>query len=309
MNKKQVIVIVGPTGIGKTSLAQNLAGRLDTQIIHADSRQVYRYMDVGTAKPDMAAQNAVKHHLIDVVAPDECFSAGMYRTMALRAIEDIINMRRIPIIEGGTGLYIRALLEGLFSAPAADRDYRDHLMELSAQKEGDYLYNELEQIDPKTAERLHPNDQIRIIRALEVYHLTGHPISVLHKRCLPEPKYDFRLFGLNCKRELLYERINKRVLKMMENGLLDEVRKLLDMGYNKGHISMQGLGYRHMLDYLDGVYQLDMAVSLLQRDTRRYAKRQLTWFRKNPDIRWFDFSNSGKGDKIADKMLEDAIIT
>jgi tRNA dimethylallyltransferase len=305
MKQKSVIVLVGPTGIGKTKVAQALAKKLSAEIIHADSRQIYRYMDICTAKPGFAERKQIKHHLIDVVNPDQCFSAGLFRNLALTAIEEILAKGKIPVVEGGTGLYIRALMDGLFSGPGADHTYRKQLKALAGKQDNDYLYRELTRVDPISAARLHPKDEIRIIRALEIYHQTGQPASYWHTKPSPASLYEYKIYGLNCPREQLYERINRRVERMFEAGLLEEVKHLLDMGYKKEMNSMQSLGYRHILAYLRGDYDLKQALSLMKRDTRRYAKRQLTWFRRDSRIFWFDLSLETAIEEIIDKICQD----
>jgi tRNA dimethylallyltransferase len=303
MDKKQVIVIVGPTGVGKTKVAQALAQKLDTEIIQADSRQVYRHMDIGTAKPEAALCHQVRRHLIDIVEPDQYFSAGRYRELAMQLIEDIIARGKLPVVEGGSGLYVRALIDGLFSDPSADNTYRQKLKASAKGQGSNYLHEQLKQLDPLAAKRLHPHDEFRIIRALEIYHNTGKPISHWHTQATSPAKYDFKLYGLTCARPVLYERINRRVDEMLERGLLDEVRRLLSLGYHRELNSMQGLGYRHMLVYLEANGDLALAVSLMKRDTRRYAKRQLTWFRKDARICWLDYSPAEKAMTMAGKIM------
>jgi tRNA dimethylallyltransferase len=288
--------------VGKTGVAQVLAQRLATEIIQADSRQVYRYMDIGTAKPGTAERRRVKRHLIDVVDPDEYFSAGSYRRLALQAIDGLIAQGKIPLVEGGSGLYIRALVDGLFPGPGADNAYRQQLKKLAGQRGSHYLHQELARVDPLSAARLHPHDEVRIIRALEVYQHTGRPISHWHTQPALSSDYHFRIYGLSCPRPQLYERINQRVERMLEEGLLKEVEGLLEMGYHAGLNSMQGLGYRHMLAYLRGDSDLVQAVGLMKRDTRRYAKRQLTWFRSDTRICWLDFPPGMEAEAMAEKI-------
>ncbi len=288
--------------MGKTEVSQALARKLDTEIIQADSRQVYRYMDIGTAKPPPALCRLVKRHLIDVVNPDEHFSAGRYRRLALPVLESLIAEGKPPVVEGGSGLYIRALVDGLFEGPAADKSYRKKLKSLAKERGVSYLYQELERVDPAGAERLHPNDCVRIIRALEVYHNTGKSISDWHTKAPPSSGFSFRMYGLSCPRPQLYERINCRVDEMLKEGLLKEVEGLLDLGYHSELNSMQGLGYKHMSAYLRGDCDMASAVSLMKRDTRRYAKRQLTWFRADNRICWLDFPAGMDAERVADKI-------
>ncbi len=294
----KIPVIVGPTGAGKSDVAAELAHRLGGEIVHADSRQVYRYMDIGTAKPDMSARAGVPHHLLDVVDPDQPFSVGDYRKLALAALSDILNRGKIPVIEGGSGLYIRAVIDGLFEGPGKNPEIRQQLKNLAQEKGLDYLYHLLEQADPQTAARLHPHDSVRIIRALEVYELTGQPISQWQTQPPPALPYQFIQFGLDLPRQELYKRLDLRAERMLEAGLLEEVKGILARGYNPDLPAMQGIGYSHMWAYLRGEYVLAETLILMQRDTRRYAKRQCTWFRKDRRIRWLDINTSESAGEI-----------
>jgi tRNA dimethylallyltransferase len=285
---KELIVICGPTGVGKTHLAVELALEFSGEIVHADSRQVYRGMDIGTAKPVRAELAAVPHHMLDVADPDEAYNAGKYSRQASKIIERLLDTGKTPIVEGGTGLYIRALTDGLFEGPGADYQHRSQLEE-EADREGlDVLYQRLKHLDPETAQRLAPADRMRIIRALEVVEGTGKPISAWQKET-PCPSYDCLRIGLNAPRAVLYERIEQRVDCMIERGLVDEVKGLLERGYTEELNSMQGLGYKQVVFYLKNRISLDETIALIKRDTRRFAKRQLTWFRKDDRIHWFSY--------------------
>jgi tRNA dimethylallyltransferase len=305
MDKKILVAIVGPTAVGKTEVSIEVALKLDGEIISADSMQIYKYMDIGTAKPTLEERKGVPHHMIDIIYPDEEFSVAEFKALAEKCIADIHSRGKIPILTGGTGLYVNAVCYGYtFSSFDKDESLRKQL-KVEAEKYGnEYLYNKLKQIDPKAAEKIHPNNLRRVIRALEVYIKTGVPFShfeeLTKKRGSP---YELLIFGLTRPREELYERINKRVQKMIENGWVDEVKKLLEMGYTKELNSMQALGYRQIIDYLEGRITLQEAIHLISRDTRRYAKRQYTWFRKDKNIIWFDVSKEGK-EKIIENIIK-----
>lgn len=286
-----LVVIVGPTAVGKTAVAVELALRLNGEVVTADSMQVYRGMDIGTAKPTVAERRGVPHHLIDVVSPDETFNAARYRDLAQAAIADIHRRGRLPIVSGGTGLYIRALLEEFqLPAPGAHPEVRTRL-ESDAERLGRVrLHERLAAVDPPTAARLHPNDVRRVVRALEVYEVTGIPLSE-HLAAARErlPRYFTVSVGLTRPREELYRRIEERVDQQLASGLVDEVRSLLAR-YTLNQTARQALGYKEIIAYLEGETTLAEAVERLKRETRRYAKRQYTWFRRDPHIVWFDLS-------------------
>ncbi len=287
--KPNVVVICGPTATGKTSTAIDLAGTINGEIIGADSMQIYRYMDIGTAKPTAAEQACVPHHMIDIVDPDESFDARKYAQMAHDIIVTRCKQGIIPLVVGGTGLYIKALVHGLFAADPADPDLRQHLKEKAEAVGPDFLHKRLKRCDPDTAARIHPHDTYRIIRALEVYELTGTRISEHHRtHRFQERPFRVLKIGLDLDRNLLYERINRRVDTMMEAGFVDEVKELLSRGYSPGLKSMQSIGYRHLFDFIDKRLSWDEALRTLKRDTRRYAKRQITWFNADPAVKWFN---------------------
>lgn len=289
----KVIVIVGPTASGKTKLSIELAKQINGEIISADSMQIYKYMDIGTAKPTIEERQGIRHYLIDEVTPADEFSVARFQGLALKYIEEIISKNKIPIVVGGTGLYINSLIYNIkFTEINTDWELRKKLQEVAREKGNEYLHSELRKIDPEAAEKIHVNDTRRIVRALEVYYITNKPISYYQKISRSEPpKYKFILFGIRMDREKLYNRINKRVDEMIEKGLVDEVKRLLEMGYDKCSIAMQGLGYKEILWYLKGEANLSEVIELLKRDTRRYAKRQMTWFNSIKDIIWLDIND------------------
>ncbi|HOJ78774.1 MAG TPA: tRNA (adenosine(37)-N6)-dimethylallyltransferase MiaA [Bacillota bacterium] len=279
---RPIIIIAGPTAVGKTDLAIRLAQDLKTEIISADSMQVYKYLDIGTAKPTASEQRQAKHHLIDIVEPDQNFSVADYQRLFDQKIADFNNADQIPLVAGGTGLYIRACIQQFALDNPADPDwnFREQLKQLAASKGSTYLHDQLATIDPEAAGRIHPNDLFRIIRALEVYHKTGTPISKLQYQ--KEFKYPSIFIFLNRDREELYRRIELRVDLMITEGLIDEVAGLLKMGYSPELKPMKGLGYQQICDYLAGKISKDEAISLIKQKTRNYAKRQITWFKKEP---------------------------
>jgi tRNA dimethylallyltransferase len=285
--KPKIIIVCGPTGIGKTSVAIDLARHFEGQIIGADSMQVYKYMDIGTAKPTAAEQARVVHHLVDFVEPDEPFDAAQYAEMARTKIIELDQQRITPFVVGGTGLYIKALLYGLFDEKVSDPEIRDRLKAEAGAHGIQCLYERLGRQDPETADRLHPNDTYRILRALEVIEATGQTISKHHKKhgFFDQPFESLKI-GLVMDRALLYERINRRVDAMISAGFLDEVKGLMARGYSVDLKSMQSIGYRHMVDYIEGRLSWSECVRTMKRDHRRYAKRQLTWFGADSEILW-----------------------
>ncbi len=287
--KLSIIAVCGPTGIGKTSTAITIAEAERGEIIGADSMQIYRRMDIGTAKPTAAEQARVPHHMVDVADPDDAFDAAKFSKLASGVITDLVGRGILPVVAGGTGLYIKALTRGLFESDAGDPGVRASLKAAAEEKGIAVLFGELEKIDPQTAARIHPNDTYRVLRALEVFKTTGRPMSQMQaEHAFADEKYRCLKIGLTMDRETLYERINRRVDVMIEQGLEAEVRHLLDSGYASELKAMQSLGYRHMAAYLGGQMDWDVMVETLKRDTRRYAKRQLTWFRADKDMHWFE---------------------
>jgi len=306
--KIPLIVIVGPTASGKTNLAIELAIYFNTEIISADSMQIYKGLDIGTAKPDNFEMRGIPHHMINIAEPDTRYSVADYVRDAKRAILSIANSGKIPIIAGGTGLYIDSLISNTqFSEIAVDINLRNKLKEIAIEKGGEYLLQYLRSIDEKTAQKLHFNDHKRIIRAIEVYETTGLPLSEWERRSKAECPYNPFYIGLNCSnRQNLYDRINLRVDEMINKGLVDEVKSLLAKGVPTDSTSMQAIGYKEIIAFLKGELTFNEAVDKVKQETRRYAKRQLTWFRKNKDINWFyiDLEKLEEIYKNSKKMVE-----
>ncbi|MEW6614978.1 MAG: tRNA (adenosine(37)-N6)-dimethylallyltransferase MiaA [Thermodesulfobacteriota bacterium] len=296
MNKTRIVAIVGPTAAGKSQLALELAARINGEIISADSMQVYRYMDIGTAKPTPDEQKKVKHHLIDILYPDEEFSAALFKQEAREAISNVDRQGKVAIVAGGTGLYIKALTRGLFKGPGADQELRRVLRKKAAITGSEALHKELSELDPVTAAKLHPNDSFRIIRAIEVCQLAQKPLSEYHENHgFKDSPFDTFKIGLCIDRQDIYSRIEKRVDRMIATGLVDEVKRLLDMGYTRDLNSMQGLGYKQIAGYLLGEFSLDEAILQVKQGTKRYAKRQMTWFRADPEINWYGYPYDYQG--------------
>lgn len=305
---KPLIILTGPTAVGKTALSIRLAKAIGGEIISADSMQVYRGMDIGSAKITKEEMMGVPHHLIDVLEPSEEFNVTVFQTMAKAAVEEIYSRGHIPIVAGGTGFYIQALLNDIdFTETGEDPSIRRELERIAKEKGAEYLHGLLLTVDPESAKQIHANNVKRVIRAIEFYRQTGERISEHNKREREKKSpYDFLYFVVNTDRDLLYRRIDKRVDDMVEQGLVDEVKKLKDSGCTKDMVSMQGLGYKEILDYLQGEYSLEEALYLLKRDTRHFAKRQITWFKREKDVRWLNLPDYGYDlDKVLKKMIED----
>ena len=300
-----LVCIVGPTAVGKTAISIQLAQRLNAEIVSLDSRQIYRQMDIGTAKPTIAEQQAVRHHIIDCANIDEPFTAADYQRLADAALAEIDGQGKRGLIVGGAGLYFRVLIDGLFEGPGADIAIRTRLQQEAKAHGATVLHERLRKCDPIAAERIHPNNLVRVIRALEVYELTGVPISSLQRQWGPtESRYRFRAFGLNMPREVLYQRIESRADQMIAAGLIEEVQKIIDAGYRRDCVAMQSFGYKEIVDYLDGKHNRDEAIALLKQNTRRFAKRQLTWFRQDSRIEWVDLSQFTSPDDILNNLIE-----
>ncbi len=306
MEKRPLIILTGPTAVGKTAASIGLAKAVGGEIISADSMQVYRHMDIGSAKITADEMQGIPHYLVDVLEPEEAFNVVRFQEMAKAAMQKIYAGGHIPIVVGGTGFYIQALLYDIdFTENDSDFSYREELEQTAGDKGAEYLHSLLKQADPEAAEQIHPHNIKRVIRALEFNRKTGQKISAHNEQeRRKQSPYDFAYFVLTDDRKALYERIDRRVDKMMEQGLLEEVRALKDRGIARDSVSMQGLGYKELLAYLDGEIPLDEAIRIIKRDTRHFAKRQLTWFRRERDVIWIDRQKTGQEEKkIVDYML------
>ena len=304
--KKPLIILTGPTSVGKTKASIGLAKALNGEIISADSMQVYKYMDIGSAKIKPEEMQGIKHYLVDVLKPDEEFHVVRFQQMAKQAMEEIYKKGKIPIVVGGTGFYIQALLYDIdFTESNEDTSYREELEAIANEKGAEFLHKMLRDVDPVSADNIHANNVKRVIRALEFYKLTGQKISEHNeKERAKESPYKFCYFVLNDDREILYNKIDVRIDEMLKEGLLEEVKALKDKGYTKDMVSMQGLGYKEILDYLNGITSLEEAIYILKRDTRHFAKRQLTWFRRERDVIWIDKNKYNHDEsKILDTIL------
>ena len=293
MTKQPLIILSGPTAVGKTALSVELAKRINGAIISADSMQVYKYMDIGSAKIMPVEMEGVKHYLIDELNPEDEFNIVVFQQKAKAALKEIYENGQIPIIAGGTGFYIQALLYDIdFDNQDCSEEFRAELEKIANEQGNDVLHARLQEIDPASAEKIHANNVKRVIRALEFYHLTGKRISEHNEtEQQKESPYNFAYFVLTDERANLYKRIDMRVDIMIKNGLVEEVQKLKNMGYHRNMVSMQGLGYKEILDYLDGKCTLEEAIYILKRETRHFAKRQLTWFRREREVIWIDKQN------------------
>lgn len=302
--KQKLVVLIGPTAVGKTKTSIELAKLFNGEIISGDSMQIYKRMDIGTAKISNAEMEGVPHYLIDIKEPDEPFSAAEFQELARAKIDEIACRGKLPMIVGGTGLYIQSVLyDYQFSEASSDDEFRRR-MEMKAEQFGNqYLHNQLLKIDRESAERIHPNNVRRVIRALEVYHCTGKTMTELQAEQQAEAKYDAIIIGLTMEREKLYDRINRRVDMMLQAGLLQEVQQLFAEGLINCQ-SIQAIGYKELFDYLYGRTSFDAAVESLKQNSRRYAKRQLTWFRNKMDVKWFDMTSTDVEDHLAKKIVE-----
>jgi len=290
-DRPRMVILLGPTGVGKSKLVLELAEAFGGEILSADSMQVYRYMDIGTAKPTPEDQKRVRHHLIDLVTPDQPFHAALYRTLGRKTIDHLYKRGKPIWVVGGTGLYIKALTQGLFPGPKIDPTVRERLKQKAKEKGEAFLYQCLKEVDPKTASHLHPHDLFRTIRALEVFDSTGVPISFFREQHrFGESPYLSLKIGLEMDRKMLYRRIEERVDQMMERGFLQEVKGLIEMGYSSELKPMQSLGYKQLIQFLLKKMGRGEAVQQIKRDTRHYAKRQWTWFKADPEVCWRETS-------------------
>jgi tRNA dimethylallyltransferase len=306
MEKVPLVIINSPTATGKTELAINLALEFGGEIISADSLQVYRHLDIGTAKPSREQRNKVKHHMIDIVDPDEEFNAAFFAEKARIIIADLAKQRKPVFIVGGTGLYIRALLSGIIETPTVDENIRNYYRQLRDSKGKEYLYNLLQQRDADAAQQINPNDSVRVIRALEVLEQTGESISVKQKRhSFSDCPYETYKIGIQVDRKELKQKIEMRTERMVADGLLDEVKCILDRGYHDDLKPLQSLGYKQVIGFLRKEYSWENALKLIKRDTWRYAKRQLTWFAADKEINWFNQDSFGKINKNVEKFWKE----
>ncbi len=301
---RPLIVLLGPTAVGKSRIAVQVARHFATDVLTADSRQVYRGMDIGTDKPSVEEREEVPHRLIDLLNPNEIFNTGWYRRAALVEIERLYAADRLPLVVGGTGLYIRALVRGLCPAPVADPELRAELLTIARERGRDLLYAELARVDPATAKSIHPNDEAKTIRALEVYRLTGRPISALHgEHRFQDVPFSSFLIGLRRPSKDLYRRIEERIDRQLARGMIEETRSLLNTGYGRQLAAMKGLGYRQVAAYLAGECAYADMVTQFKRDTRRFAKRQMTWFRKEPGVVWVSIGDDEPLEHTAKEII------
>jgi tRNA dimethylallyltransferase len=307
---KPILIIAGPTAVGKTDASILLAQESGAEVVSADSMQIYRGMDIGTAKPTLEQRRLVYHHLIDIAEPNQPYSVGDYLRDARAAIDGILTSGGVPVVVGGTGLYIRALMRGLFHGPPADLELRERLLQRESEGQPGTLYSDLVKVDPEAAIKIHPNDLRRTVRALEVYYLRDRKLSDFQREhAFGDRPYQFRLVFLVRSRNELYPRIEQRVDRMIAGGLEAEVKGLMDRGYSPDIASMQGLGYKHFIDHFLGRTSRDEAVALLKRDTRRYAKRQFTWFRREPEALWIDITGLDHAQGIAERIKKNIEIS
>lgn len=304
-NKDNLLVLTGPTGIGKTAISIDIAKKLNGEIISADSMQIYRYMDIGTAKITLEEMDNIPHYMLNIVYPDEEFTVADFKNKAEKYIEKINKSGKLPILTGGTGLYLNSIVYELkFTKVEANDEFRKEYDYLADMYGNQYIHDELYKVDAISANRININDRQRIIRALEIFHETGKPMSYYNKNFRKETeKYNLTMIGLTMDRAKLYSRINKRVDFMIEEGLIDEVRKLMDMGYSTELVSMQGIGYKEIISYLEGEAKLDETIEILKRNTRRYAKRQLTWFRRDNRIKWIDINQYDSIEEVSETII------
>ena len=296
MNNRTVYIISGPTAVGKSLISYYLAKRTDGEVVNCDSIQLYKHMDIGSAKPSAKEMDAVTHHLYSIVEPDDSMTVARYRTMALETIDDILSRGKTPIVCGGTGLYLNSILYDMrFAESEADVERRAELEALAEKNGNEYMHQYLEALDPEAASRIHPNNIRKIIRAIEAFEYGKGVLDL--SDCPMNPDYDFRFIALNMEREWLYNRINNRVKRLISEGLVEEVQGLLDRGYDPSLPSMKGIGYKEIIGYLNGEYDLVDAVELTMKNTRHYAKRQITWLKRYDFARWVEIN---KGDTVGD---------
>jgi tRNA dimethylallyltransferase len=303
--ERKVIVIVGPTCSGKTKLGISVAGQLQTEIISADSRQVYKFLTIGTAKPREDELSLVKHHFIDCYLPDEEFNVSKFETDAIRIIDELHSIGKIPVVVGGSGLYIKALVDSIFNTVDSDDDYREKLIKLREEFGNQYLYDELKKVDSESASKMLPQNWKRVMRALEVFHLTGEPIWKFQESYSRSTELEFIQYGLNWDRKILYQNIENRVDLMIGNGLVDEMKNILSLGFDKRINALNTVGYKEIISYLENEISLERAIELIKRNTRRFAKRQMTWFRKDQRIKWLQITSESDLEETSQFILKD----
>ncbi|MCX6173361.1 MAG: tRNA (adenosine(37)-N6)-dimethylallyltransferase MiaA [Ignavibacteriales bacterium] len=302
--ERKVIIITGPTCSGKTKIGISLAEKFNTEIISADSRQIFKYLNIGTAKPTADQLQLVKHHFIDFLEPDEVYNVSRFETDSLKIINKLFVNGKTPIVVGGSGLYIKALVEGIFDSVDVDKEFREELKQKREKFGNEYLYDELKKVDLQSASKMLPQNWKRVMRALEVFHLTGEPIWKFQKNYERETDYKFILFGLNWEREKLYRNIEVRVDRMIQDGLVDEVKNILSLGYSKNINSLNTVGYKEIISYLESEITLERAIELIKRNTRRYAKRQMTWFRKTKEIHWLACDENTTSEQLVSLIIK-----
>lgn len=302
--ERKVIVIVGPTCSGKTKVGISLAEKLNTEIISADSRQIFKYLDIGTAKPSWDELSKFKHHFIDLLEPDEDYNVSKFENDSLSVINKLFERGKTPIVVGGSGLYIRALVDGIFDSVDNDFDYREKLLKQREEFGNEFLFEELKKVDPESSSKMLPQNWKRVMRALEVFHLTGQPISKFQMDYKRKLDIDFVLYGLNWNREKLYSNIENRVDVMIENGLVTEVKNILAKGFSTSINALNTVGYKEIISYLGDEITLDRATELIKRNTRRFAKRQMTWFRKDSRIKWLQIDSQNDLEFVSKIILD-----
>lgn len=300
----KIIVITGPTGSGKTNLAVRVAKTLNTEIISADSRQIYKKLNIGTDKPSLSVLSEVKHHLIDEFEPVKNFNAGIFVELSRQIINKLHSQNKIPIITGGTGLYIKALVDGIINSVDTDVNIRKELLEKRKVYGNEYLYNELKKVDKKSADNMIPQNWKRVIRALEVYYISGKPIWQHFEDQSYDKNNTFFQFALEWERKILYKRIEARIDRMIKNGLVDEVKFLMQSGYSKELNALNTVGYKEIISYLENQISIERAVELIKRNSRHYAKRQLTWFKSDDRIEWIKISSESEFSNAANLILK-----
>lgn len=302
--EKEIVVIAGPTAVGKTGISIEVALQINAEIVSCDSMQLYRFLDIGSAKPTPAQLEQVKHHLIDVIDPRESFSVARYQQMAKESIRQIFRSGKTPLVTGGTGLYLNSLLYEMdFGTFAGDTAYRQRLYDLSKREGNEALFRLLQEADPDAAQRIHPNNVKRVVRALEAAKLGGAKLNDFNRVSERTKEYDVTLIGLSRSREQLYRRIDLRVDHLLESGLLEEVSRLKHMGFTSADISMKGIGYKELLDFLSGECNLETAIDQIKLNTRHYAKRQMTWFKRYTDMTWFEIQENQSDQEIGERIV------